>query len=235
MNNGKYVNKDTIIKRVNQYYGLDASGADIDDFIYDCLRGVGGYHMWDLIATNGLDDNPNPIKVTQYRGILPNNIEYPVHVIDYDTSEPLMPKDITYREDFLYTPYNANKIYNLKRNHIHTSEETQNLILIYLGFPLDDAGDPLVPDDENYLKVVTAYVAKSIAMALVARRQLDKGLFDRIEQDYFAYSYGITSAEYPNEDEMEQLKNQMMQMLPDYTQWNDNFRTLGMQHKIKYI
>lgn len=235
MNNGRYVDKHTIIKRVHQYYGLDATGSDVEDFIYDGLRGIGGRSMYDLIATTGIDDMPNPIEVSQYRGVLPNNIEYPMHVMNYDTGEPLLCKDSIFRTDYMYNPYNANKTYKLNRNHIFTSEESINLILIYLGFPLSGDGSPLIPDNEHYLKAITAYVAMSLARPLYIKKQLDNRVFQMIEQDYYAQSYGTVEMEMPNEDEMEMLKNQTLQLLPDYTQWSDNFRTMGMYHRINHV
>jgi len=233
MNNGRYVDKDTIIKRVSQYYGLDASGKDINDFIYDGLRGVGKRAMFDLIATTGENGMPQPIDVSEYRGILPTNIEAPLFALDYDTNEPLRCINSVFNEThMLHTA--ASKTYSLKRNFIFTSEKTQKIVLVYLGFPLNSIGEPLIPDDENYLKAITAYVAMSIARPLVIRGKLNHQIFSMIEQDYFAYANSTDVMEMPNEDEMEQLKNNLLTLLPDYNKYSHNFSDLGLPTNIKY-
>jgi hypothetical protein len=236
MNNGRYVNKDTIIKRVQQYYGLDASGKDVDDFIYDGLRGLGTYNMYDFIATSGINDMPEPIKIKNYRGFLPSNIEYPIQAFDYDTKIPMMCKNNIFKSEFInYYTTPTRKSYELKRSHIFSNTESHKIVLVYLGFPVDDSGHPLVPDNEEYLKAITAYVAKSIAFPLNLKKQIsDKVLLD-IERAYFSYAHGVHTIEEPNVDQTEMIKNQMLNWLPDYTSYNNGFNNIGSSTDIKYI
>lgn len=235
MNNGRYVNRDIIIKRVQQYYGLDASGKDVDDFIYDGLRGIGTFNMYDLIATSGINDMPDPIKITDYRGVLPNNIEFPIQAFDSETQIPMLCKNTVFRTDYnYYFPSASSKSYELKRNHIFTNIEEHKVVLVYLGFPLDDSGRPLIPDDENYLKAITAYVAKSIAFPLNLKGQVSNNALLKMEQEYFSSADGAYELEIPNTDQLEMLKNQMLQMLPDYSAYLDNFTNTGLRHKVKY-
>jgi len=235
MNSVNYVDKHTIIKRVKQYYGLDASGKDVNDFIYDGLRGLGGFSLYDFIATSGINDMPDPIEVTSYKGTLPVNIEYPIQVFDYETKQPMSCVNSIFRNDYsAYSMVQSSKTYELKRNHIFTNIESHSVVLVYLGFPLDASGCPLVPDNENYLKALTAYVAKSIAFPLYLKGNIKSNIFSAIEQDYYAYSYGTSELEMPNIDQMEMLKNQMLDMLPDYNAYSSNFANLGKQSHIKY-
>src|SRR6056297_3575375 len=112
MNNGRYVDKDTIIKRVNQYYGLDATGKDVDDFIYDGLRGLGTYNTYDFIATSGINGMPEPIEIENYRGVLPSNVEFPIQVLDYDSKSPMLCLNSIFRSEFnLVVPDNVTKTY----------------------------------------------------------------------------------------------------------------------------
>jgi len=236
MHSGRYVNRDTVIKRVEQYYGLDASGKDVDDFIYDGLRGIGTFNMYDFIATTGENNMPDPIKVTDYRGTLPNNIEFPIQVLDKETESPMTCNTSIFSNDYnLNVPGNATMAYELRRNHIFTNVKEQEIVLVYLGFPLDDSNHPLIPDEENYLKAITAYVAKSLAFPLYLKKQLNGNIYQSIEQDYYAYAHGAHEIETPNVDEMEMIKNQIVQFLPNYTAYMSNFRGVGALHKIKYV
>jgi len=233
MNNGNYVNKDTIISRVYRYYGIDATGHDVDEFIYDGLRMLGTNKMYDLIITNGEDTMPEPIEVENYRGIIPSNIEYPIAVIDYESKQPMYCVDSVFREDFTLNIH-SNKTYYLKRNHIFTNEQSQKLVFIYLGFPLDEAGYPLVLDVEEYLAAITAYVAKNIAFKMYMQDQILERKFDRIEQEYFSLAHGVNSLEIPDETEMEMIKNQFLNKTMDYDAFATRFKNLGFRTHIKY-
>ena len=236
MNNGRYVDKDTIIKRVNQYYGLDATGKDVDDFIYDGLRGLGTYNTYDFIATSGINGMPEPIEIENYRGILPSNVEFPIQVLDYDSKSPMLCLNSIFRSEFnLVVPNNVTKTYELKRNHIFTNVPSHKIILVYLGFALDDYGYPLVPDNENYLKAITAYVAKSIGFPLYLKGQLNGNIYSAIEQDYYAQAHGVNDIEQPNVDQMEMLKNQMMKAIPNYQSYASNFSGVGQASHIKHV
>lgn len=260
MNNGRYVDKDTIIKRVHQYYGITIWGEDVNDFIYDGLRGIATYKHYILTTTDGDGDNADPIEVTNYKGTLPVDIEYPIHAYDQESLEPMLCIDNIYKNNYanylldtsttlesadgytqnaagLYLNYpdstaELQKTYQLKKHHIFTNTKEQNVVLIYLAFPKDDAGNPLIPDEEDTLKAITAYVAMSVARVMYMKDQLAKHKFDEISQDYYAYAYS-TTIETPNEDEMEAIKNDLLTLLPNYDAHNDNYRYLGFRKQIQ--
>ena len=210
--NGRYTGKDLIKKRVYQHYGISVDDDDLKDFIYDGIRAIAHYNAYELKVTDGVQGK-DPIEVKEYRGLLPGDIEYPIIARDYDTKMPMSCLGGVYRRDNMFS-VNGTMTYQLNYNHIISSVREHKVELAYLGFPADEYGNPVVPDQEEYLRAITAYIANIRATNMYMKGQLDGNRLQKAEQDWYAYATGVASMEIPSEGEMEELIAEWKQLLP---------------------
>jgi hypothetical protein len=213
MFNGRYANKDLIRKRLHQYYGLTAYDDDLKDFIYDGIRAIGHYSAYVLKVTDGTEGSRDPIEVEEYRGLLPGDIEYPIIARDYETKMPMRCMSSVYKRDKM-AELNTLMTYQLNYNHIFSSTMEHKIELAYLGFPTDQDNFPVVPDHEEYLKAITAYVANIRATNMYMKGQLDERRQYKAEQDWYAYANAPAAIEIPSEEEMEEIIEEWKQLLP---------------------
>lgn len=233
MFNGRYVGTHMIKTRVKDKYALTINDEDIKNHIYDAVRAIGHTSAYVLEATDGQEGHRDPIAVKNYRGLLPGNIEYPLMARDYDTKTPMLCASSIFDSREMANIPESNLTYTLNYHHILTNKEEHKVELAYLGFPTDDNGDPLVPDHEEYIAAVAAYVASIKATNMFMKSQLGEGKLYKVEQDWYAYANGVVSIEMPNHDEMQSIMNEWLGLLPRGNQHSNSFLTHQNQRVIK--
>jgi len=212
--NGRYIGKDLIAKRLKSRYGLTMHNDEIKDDIDDAIRAIGHYNAYVLKVTDGKGDNPDPIQIINYRGMLPRDIEYPIMARDYDSKTSMSCINNIYNnEEVIYIP-GSSITYDINYYHIITNIEKHKVEFAYLGFPTDKDNNPLVPDHEEYIKAIVAYCADVKATNLYIKGEIDERRQAKIEQDWYAYAIGAVSIEMPNMDHMDKLADDWLQLLP---------------------
>jgi hypothetical protein len=126
--------------------------------------------------------------------------------------------------------------YHLTQGHIFTSFEDGEVELAYLAFPVDDKGNPEVPDNQAYIAAVCAYIAYKIAMRLYLQDMINPQKLALLEKEWLFYvNSGYTSMEMPTIDEVESLKNQWVTLLPSYNLHDTAFRNLGNKRRMNIV
>lgn len=227
--NGRYVGVDMIARRIKDKYAIDIDRDELKGHIYDGIRAVAHYGAYVLKFTDGSDENRNPIEIKNYRGQLPPDMEYPIMARDFDSKMPMNCNDSgAYKSDNILIIPGSSITYNLNYNSIFTNVVSHKVELMYLGFPTDKVGDPLVPDHEEYIKAIAAYGASIKATNMVMKDQLTRDKLHIVEQDWYVYAGGVASLEIPHMDQMDKIVKEWRHLLPKKDKGNTS-TLLGIQ------
>jgi hypothetical protein len=218
MFNGKYTDIAEIVERVYRDYGFDTEldVGDVMEWTWNCLNLIGVPLMYVDKVTNGLNGNPLPIVITDYRGTLPDDI-YSIYLVrDYDTGIPLTCKESPYAGDLINSDYYESAYtYHTNDNYIFTSFETGDLEMAYKAFPVSPLGLPLVPDDIKVIEALTAYIAHRLArkVRIAKSDAIPRDIYEEIKQDYKWYVAGARiKMLMPDVDKMEVIKNRFLRL-----------------------
>lgn len=119
-------------------------------------------------------------------------------------------------------------------NFIITSLQTGNLCITYMGIPVDKDGLPMIPDDVYYMKACTAYVTKMIDYREWRKGRLPDKVFKHSESEWDWYCAAARGASnMPDTQKLENLKNILIRLTPQMTQFNKFFLTNPEAKKIQ--
>lgn len=125
------------------------------------------------------------------------------------------------------TEYN----FYIQNGYFHTSLEEGTVCLSYIGIPVDEDGYPKIPDDPYYMKACTMYVTKMLDWQKWRKGQVpDKVMQDSQAQWDFYVQAARGSANMPSIEQLESLKNRMLQLIPKTNEYNRMFKG-GSQKK----
>ena len=101
-----------------------------------------------------------------------------------------------------------NKTYRVNNDFIFTNFDNGYLIMSYVGFPIDDEGYPLIPDDESFMRSASLEIAYNTAFKMAMRGSINERFLDRLarERDWYV-GQAKNKAIIPNADKLESLKN----------------------------
>lgn len=109
--------------------------------------------------------------------------------------------------------------YLVRGNYIHTNATKGNLIIIYNAIPIDEAGEPLIPEEINLIEAITWYNIKEYLwnVTIMNPNQYSQ-LFKKAEIEWSYYSIQAKTASiFPkNEDSMKSLLNRYLKLLPNF-------------------
>jgi len=113
---------------------------------------------------------------------------------------------------------------------IKTNVDAGILTIAYQAIPTDIDGYPLIPDDPGFIEAVYWY----IAMKLLYPMWRDGRVRDAVYYDaksswqfYCKQAYG--NAMMPNMDQLRAIKNSWLRLIPDISEGDNFFSTLGQQ------
>lgn len=247
---GKTISPDFIVERLHNDYGFsEIYPVDIYEYIWDVVGLIGaGAAYTDEVAT---------VEVTDYKGKLPVNFydmneggvrekvtwvplsEMSDKFYKTDNKNPqqttLFPVDTDPATGEYYhtavppEEYPDYYRYKINNGYIWTVFQQITLEVAYKAFPIDvEFGIPVVPDDPQYLRAVTAYCAKMIGFKEYLKDNLSERKYDRLEQEYlFAAGAARNKALMPDPGKMEKLRNIWKSPLPYYDHYESGFRHLG--------
>lgn len=234
MNNGMTVSLDYIQERFDRDYGFENmyTQQELKEWVYSAIATIGVYASLELCVTDGLDDNPDPVSLVNYRAKLPDDLVVPLMVRHYDTKIPFVCSSSPFKTYSLYDiPFgNSNYTYYLSKNHIFSeSIEECDLEMAYLKMPTDDLGNPVVIDNEEFIKAIIAYAAERVSFRGWLKKMVDKQTYDTLKQEWM---YRAVSSKHkmhtPTIDEMEALKNQWVgSLIPKMNEHDSSFRYLN--------
>lgn len=224
MYNGKYVTVHHVIEKIHRdyrfTYGIE--DADILEDVYDAMSFIGVPQAYTRRITNGVEPNPEPITIENYRGELPIDLYQVEGCRRVEDNYPMIETSSTFNNASITDPSDDDEnltstesmmSYFINDNYIFTSFEEGEVEMAYLAFPTDKDGLPHIPDIPHYIRAVAAYVAKQIGFRLYMEDKLSERKLERLEQDwFFAVNSAKTKVLMPSYDQAEALKNQLVRM-----------------------
>jgi hypothetical protein len=118
--------------------------------------------------------------------------------------------------------------FQIKKGYVYTNMETGKLIMVYLGFPMDEEQNLLIPADAKIVRAMTSYLQYKIDYKLWRAGDLNERVFRESEQDYyFDIAAADSYAKMPTEARMESIKNYMRSFVSNDKHFSKHFVTLG--------
>lgn len=220
--NGKYVDIAYIIERVYRDNGFDLEIKfdEVIEWVWDVISLVGAPEVYIDKITNGLDNNPNPIVITNYRGELPTDLYSIVLARDYDSKMPMICKSSNFIKDTEQVNVRESQYsYTVNNSYIQTSFEEGNVELHYKAFPTTALGLPMIPDNIKFIMATQAYIAERIGFRLWMQEKLTRDRYEalNVERNWYIGA-ASTAARIPSIDQMEMIKNRYLRLRihPDF-------------------
>lgn len=109
--------------------------------------------------------------------------------------------------------------YLVRGNYIHTSTSKGNLIVLYNAIPLDEKGEPLIPEEVNLIEAIVWFNVKEYLwnVTIMNPNQYSQ-LFKKAETEWSYYSIQAKTASiFPKtQDSMNTLLNKYLKILPNF-------------------
>ena len=126
------------------------------------------------------------------------------------------------RNNFSYTVNDA---------FINTNFEQGEIAIAYIGVKLDADGFPMIPDDEGYKEAMLKYVVMKLKYPDYLAGKFP--LYREVEVDWHRYcAQARGNATMPTLDDMESIKNQWVQLLPQMNRHRRFFNNLNDRERI---
>lgn len=117
--------------------------------------------------------------------------------------------------------------FTMNSNFITFGQKEGKVCLSYLGFPIDNNGFPLVPDDEKYLEAITRYIIYKLDYINWRTGVITKEVYEESKREYEWYiGQAANGAKLPDVQQMEGLKNQLVRLKPNHQQYSTYFQNL---------
>jgi hypothetical protein len=122
----------------------------------------------------------------------------------------------------------ANLTYTLSNDCIFTDFDSGIVELAYRALPTDKNGWPTIPDDIKFVKAVEYYIREKIDYKLWRSGKIAQGVYEKTTQDQLWYlAAAQTRMAMPSVDEMMNIKNNWIRLIPKINQEQDFFSSLG--------
>lgn len=107
------------------------------------------------------------------------------------------------------------------------NDQEANLCIVYLGIPVDEDNIPMIPDDVYYMKAIASYITSMLDYQDWRKGKIADKVKEQSEKDWLFYVNSARgSANMPNVQQLENLKNIMRRLLPitnDFKRGFNNF------------
>lgn len=123
--------------------------------------------------------------------------------------------------------------YTLNNNYIFTNFKDGYVVFYYKGFPVDDCGYPMIPDNTKVKIAVMSYLRMKIDYILWRRNDISSEVY-RESQTEWAWYVGAakTASQIPDLDRMETWKNQTLRLLPKVNAHSSFYGNLGYPEQL---
>tara|TARA_R110002051_G_scaffold65300_4_gene118555 strand:- start:367 stop:1119 length:753 start_codon:yes stop_codon:yes gene_type:complete len=124
--------------------------------------------------------------------------------------------------------------YYINNNFIVTSFDKGCLLISFKGINVDKEGFPMMPDNVSYKKAVKAYIQTMVDKLWWRRGSLNEAIYRDSQRDWEWYvKQARGSANMPNLDQMENLKNQWVKLKPNINSSRTFFTDLSSPERRK--
>lgn len=132
--------------------------------------------------------------------------------------------------------YPEDPTYTLNDNFIFTNwPDTYKVLVSYWGYPIDEDGFPMCPDNIKFKQALAAYIRYKIDYQLWRRNDVARDVFEYSEREWLWYVGAAGNAgRMPNLDKMESIKNQVLRLIPRIDRHSSFYRYNGdLERRIK--
>lgn len=196
-----------------------------------------------------LDVITEPIKLTDYKARLPNDILI-VRGVKYmqdkcDVNKPGGEVAMQGATDIYHAgsvPHNINNTiypdqginYIIEKGIIKTSVRDGYIVVSYKAVATDEDGFPLIPDKIEFELGLQFYIMERYLYPLYIMGKMPKGAYDDIVQkSNFYYNSAHTALRMPTSDQLESIMNGINRLLINSTAHRDFFRNYGEREYIR--
>ena len=170
--NINYVNVDFIIEKLHteKIPGTHWTESEVKEWIYDALSKINA-------VKSKIYDNVQ-IEIIDGKGLIPAYIEAIDKVCNEDELELFQP---------VANKKLQNNTYLIDFGHIYTNFESGFITMYYFKFPIDDNGDPLIPDKSYFIEAILYYLKYKLAERAWFEDLILERQFRYIEQKWLFY------------------------------------------------
>jgi len=132
---------------------------------------------------------------------------------------------------------NTNSIkFNINDNYVTFSIKEGKACLAYYALPIDSKGFPMIPDDEYYKEAIARYIIKNLDYIGFRNGTVDPKIYQHSEEEYRWYmSQCISNTKMPDIQQMEGIKNMIIRLKPNISEYNNFFTELLHNKGIRNI
>lgn len=124
--------------------------------------------------------------------------------------------------------YVGQNTYTIDPVYIKTSFSDGEITLAYTAFPVDEEGFPEVPDDQSYRDALFYYIVKKLKYIDWLDGNLSDNKYRMIEKTWEFYcNQAAAKMQMPNINQLENIKNWSLRLLPNIDDYSDYFARLG--------
>jgi len=124
--------------------------------------------------------------------------------------------------------------YTINDGRINVNQRDGFIRLAYEAIPVDDDGFPMIPDHESYREAIYWYIVmKLLYPKWVIGKIRDQVYFEARNSWNYYMKQAYGNAMMPNRDMMESIKNTWNRLVPEMTEHDTGYHTVG-QRQIYY-
>ena len=126
--------------------------------------------------------------------------------------------------------------YTVQGDYIYFPVKEFTMEIFYEAIPVDEEGNPLIPDDAIMLAAYVHYIAyKKILKLWRKGKMTDKVKLDSEKNKMWAMAQATTRNAVSDLGEMESIKNRALRLIPKINEFNNGFRGLSAPEMLNKI
>lgn len=196
---------------------------DFVEWIAEALKHIGSYYQF--------TEKEAIIDIEDFRGELPCDLVKVKRITaggEYLVNNQFLPSDGNIQKNKI-----TNRDLNITHNNLTVSFRCGKLAIQYLAMPLDKDGFPLIPDDPSFMDALFWKVCYMLGLRgfEFKNTQLRDINFTSMKWNRYCMQ-ARASANMPDPDMQERLKNNFLRLKTDQNQYLKRFTTNGMQESL---
>lgn len=126
------------------------------------------------------------------------------------------------------TPTRIDRTFKIQGGYIFFSTEVDDIVMSYKAIPVDSDGFPLIPDNSNFLRALSAYIKKEYFTILFDMSRIHQQVLFQAQQDY-AFAVGACETDMLKLDlsKAESFSNSFRTLMVRTNEFQSGFSTLG--------
>lgn len=254
--NGNFVKIERVMEKVRRDLpGSYTLGIEMAvEWIGEAIPLIGVYSAYVNKTTDGNIEREHeaPVVLENHRAKLPCDIyklnsirfitEYDETLQEIKSSVPMITtSDVFHMSLTNYEYAELDLRYKVNNGYVYVEGVSKGLLeFSYEAFATDDRGFPMVPDDERYVRALSAYLQERIGFRLMMQDKLSERKYDRLEQNWLFYvNSAYTGALLQTIDDAEAFRNSYTRMVENSSAHangyaGESFRQEYSTHNTRY-